>query len=56
MRVVLMLCVIMSLTACSMNKEQLGLSKKSPDETVVESRGPLSLPPEFEVRPNTFGK
>ena len=51
MRIVLVLCLVMSLGACGLTKEKLGLSRKSPNEATVESRAPLSLPPEFDVRP-----
>ncbi|MDD7313797.1 MAG: DUF3035 domain-containing protein [bacterium] len=52
MRVVLtMICMLGLLSACGLTKEKLGLSRPSPDETQVEQRAPLSLPPEFDVRP-----
>lgn len=54
MRILLMFCMIAVLAACSnVTKEDLGLSKRSPDERAVEQRRPLSLPPEFDVRPAT---
>lgn len=44
--------LVLVLAACSgVTKEDLGLSRRSPDETQVEQRAPLSLPPEFGVRP-----
>ena len=52
MRIILVLSLIVSLSACGFTKEKLGLSRKSPNETTVESRAPLSLPPEFDVRPS----
>ena len=52
MRVILVFCLVLSLSACGLTKEKLGLSQKSPDEATVESRKPLSLPPEFDVRPS----
>lgn len=52
MRVFLMVCLIAGLVACSSTtKEDLGLSRRSPDERLVEQKKPLSLPPEFDVRP-----
>lgn len=52
MRILFMFCMIAVLAACSgVTKEDLGLSKRSPDEKTVEQRRPLSLPPEFDVRP-----
>lgn len=46
------ICLVVSLVACAnVTKEDLGIAKQSPDEKVVEQRSPLSLPPEFDVRP-----
>jgi len=46
-------CMILAaaLTACENVKDQLGLGKQSPDEFRVVSRAPLSLPPDFTLRP-----
>ena len=41
----------MALTACEGIKKQLGGTKQSPDEFKVVSRAPLTLPPEFTLRP-----
>ena len=43
--------LIMALCACGITKEKLGLEKSSPDEMSVVSRAPLSIPPEFGMRP-----
>ncbi len=52
MRIILVFSLLIMIAACSgVTKEDLGLSRKSPDETMVEQREPLSLPPEFGVRP-----
>ncbi len=40
---------------CTSVKEQLGLTKQSPDEFKVVSRAPLSLPPDYNLRPPTPG-
>jgi hypothetical protein len=40
---------------CSGTKEMLGLTKRSPDEFQVVSRAPLSMPPDFSLRPPTPG-
>lgn len=46
--------VVFGLTACSnTTKEKLGLSKKAPNEFLVTPRPPLSLPPEYDLRPVT---
>ena len=39
------------LGACESVKEQLGLNKSSPDEFSVLTRAPLSLPPDYKLRP-----
>ncbi|MGF1610932.1 MAG: DUF3035 domain-containing protein [Kiloniellales bacterium] len=41
----------MGLSACEGVKKQLGLGKQPPDEFRVVSRAPLSLPPDFTLRP-----
>jgi hypothetical protein len=40
---------------CSGLKETLGLSKQSPDEFKVVSRAPLSMPPDYNLKPPTPG-
>ena len=40
---------------CSSVKEQLDLTKQSPDEFKVVSRAPLSMPPDYNLRPPTPG-
>lgn len=40
---------------CSNVRETLGLSKQSPDEFKVVSRAPLSMPPDYNLRPPTPG-
>lgn len=39
------------LAGCSGTKETLGLNKKAPDEFQVVKRAPLSLPPDYTLRP-----
>ena len=52
MRLFLGLLMLVTVAACSyVTKEDLGLAKRSPDETLVEKKAPLSIPPEFDVRP-----
>jgi len=41
----------LSLQGCSDPKKALGLGKRSPDEFAVVTRAPLSLPPEYALRP-----
>jgi hypothetical protein len=42
---------LMLLASCSGAKEQLGLTKKSPDEFQVVKRAPLAMPPDYSLRP-----
>jgi len=44
-----------AVTGCSSAKEMLGLTKRSPDEFQVVSRAPLSMPPDYSLRPPTPG-
>src|SRR3982751_1819152 len=44
-----------SVAGCSSTKEMLGLTKHSPDEFQVVSRAPLSMPPDYSLRPPTPG-
>ncbi|MBQ8465088.1 MAG: DUF3035 domain-containing protein [Alphaproteobacteria bacterium] len=43
-------CLVM-LCSCGLTKKDLGLEKNAPDEMMVVSRAPLSIPPEFGLRP-----
>jgi hypothetical protein len=43
------------LAGCQNTKELLGLTKRSPDEFQVVSRAPLSMPPDYSLRPPTPG-
>ncbi len=50
-RVVCLAAAALALSACENVRSELGLTKQSPDEFRVVSRAPLSLPPEFTLRP-----
>lgn len=41
----------LGLSACGGFRDQLGLDKQSPDEFRVVSRAPLTVPPDFQLRP-----
>ena len=43
--------LVLALPACEGVRDQLGLNKSSPDEFRVVSRAPLTLPPDFSLRP-----
>ena len=49
--IALMTSVALSLAACESAKKVISNSKDAPDEFVVYQRPPLSLPPEFSLRP-----
>ncbi len=51
MRTVGAVAMILALGACQGVREQFGMTKQSPDEFRVVSRAPLSLPPDFTLRP-----
>lgn len=52
---VALLLVAIALTACSGVRDQLGLTKKPPDEFTVVRKAPLALPPNFNLRPPVPG-
>ncbi len=54
-RVVILMALAVGLAACSGLKEQFGMGKNSPDEFRVVKRAPLTLPPDFTLRPPTPG-
>lgn len=45
------IAVLAALSACEGVKKQLGFTKQSPDEFRVVSRAPLTLPPDYSLRP-----
>lgn len=47
----LMLAVAATLSACESAKKVIGNRKAPPDEFVIYQRPPLSLPPEYSLRP-----
>jgi hypothetical protein len=46
-----LLGLVLALGACEGVKKQFGLNKQSPDEFKVVARAPLTLPPDFTLRP-----
>jgi len=42
---------VLLLSSCGLTNRDLGFEKTSPDEMLVVSRSPLSIPPEFDLRP-----
>lgn len=51
LRFSLIATLILALSACSGFRKQMGLTKQSPDEFKVVARAPLTLPPDFSLRP-----
>ncbi len=54
LRLGLVVGAVLALTACGQMegiKKQFGMAKQSPDEFRVVSRAPLSMPPDFTLRP-----
>lgn len=54
-RLLVIAVVATSLAACDNTKNLLGQGKRSPDEYAVYSRVPLSVPPEYGLRPPGAG-
>ena len=45
------MAALLALSACDRIRQVSGLEKQSPDEFVVVTRAPLSLPPDYGLRP-----
>ncbi len=53
--VALVIVTAVGLGGCTNIKNQLGLGRNSPDEFAVTTRAPLTVPPDFRLRPPTPG-
>ena len=49
--VLLVILAAFTLSACENAREAIGIGKQSPDEFAVVTRAPLSMPPDFGLRP-----
>jgi len=49
--IAVLVMAVAGLSACGDTKEMLGLEKSAPDEFAVYSRAPLSLPPDYALKP-----
>ncbi len=49
--VICLFAAALSLSACSSVKRELGVGRNSPDEFLVVKRAPLTLPPDYALRP-----
>lgn len=47
----ILLAMLMFLAACGMTKEDLGMARSKPDESQVQTRKQLVVPPDYNVRP-----
>lgn len=50
-RFALAACLALSLSACGEARRQIGIEKTPPDEFAVVNRAPLSIPPDYSLRP-----
>lgn len=48
---VTIIAAALSLSACSSVKKELGVGRNSPDEFLVVKRAPLTVPPDYVLRP-----
>lgn len=48
---VLLVAMVSLLAGCSSVKKELGIDRNSPDEFMVVKRAPLTLPPDYSLRP-----
>src|SRR5580704_10764077 len=53
--VVAFVLAALTLSACEDFKKAVGIEHTSPDEFAVESRAPLTIPPDFDLRPPAPG-
>ena len=47
----MLFAVCLMLSGCTTLKKWFGLNKSTPDETKIETRAPLVLPPDFDELP-----
>jgi hypothetical protein len=52
---VVSLAGVLLMAGCTDFKRSIGLEQTMPDEFAVESRAPLTIPPDFDLRPPTPG-
>lgn len=52
-KLIVSLLLVSCVSACAIDKQTLGLGRRTPDEFTVITRKPLSLPPEYNVTPPT---
>jgi hypothetical protein len=52
---VVCIAAVLLLSACTDFKRAVGIEKTAPDEFAVEQRAPLTIPPDFDLRPPAPG-
>lgn len=55
-RWILVAAAVVAVSGCDQTRKVLGMDKRAPDEFTVYSRAPLSLPPNYDLRPPTPGE
>ena len=53
---IIALAALLALPACSGMKKELGIGRNSPDEFMVVKRAPLTMPPDYDLRPPMTGE
>lgn len=48
---ILIMALLLSLSACTTVKKELGVDRNSPDEFMVVKQAPLTMPPDYTLRP-----
>lgn len=54
-KLLLLTSFVLPMFACSAAKEDLGLTRRTPDEFAVTPRAPLEMPPDYYLRPPSPG-
>ena len=55
LRLIAAAAAVLALGACESFQETLGLTKQVPDEFAVVTKAPLTMPPDYNLRPPTPG-
>lgn len=50
-KVYILLAAVLFLSACGLTKEDLGMTRSTPDESKVSKRQQLVIPPDYGLRP-----
>lgn len=47
----ILFAMVLMLVGCGLTKEDLGMARSKPDESQVQARKALVIPPDYNVRP-----